>query len=84
MEIVDLRHASDTHATVDTREGFALDVLMGLCSTPKHLAAKYFYDERGSQLFQRITRQHEYYLTADRASRMAASAAVIAARARHP
>lgn len=73
MEIVDLRDASDTHAAVDAREGFALDVLMGLCSTPKHLAAKYFYDERGSQLFQRITRQREYYLTA-------AEAAILEAR----
>lgn len=63
MDIVDLRGAG-TGADADARDIFALDVLMGLCSQPKHLAARYFYDERGSQLFLRITQQHEYYLTA--------------------
>ena len=46
------------------RESFALDVLMGLSSSPKHLPSKYFYDEAGSLLFNRITRLPEYYLTA--------------------
>jgi len=45
------------------REVFALDVLMGLTSTPKQLSSKYFYDEIGSGLFNRITRLDEYYLT---------------------
>ncbi|MGY0799791.1 L-histidine N(alpha)-methyltransferase [Lysobacter sp. A286] len=39
------------------------DTLAGLSSTPKTLPSKYFYDERGSQLFEQITRQPEYYLT---------------------
>ena len=46
------------------RESFALDVLMGLSSSPKHLPSKYFYDEAGSGLFNQITRLPEYYLTA--------------------
>ena len=35
----------------------------GLTATPKQLPPKWFYDERGSALFDAITRQPEYYLT---------------------
>lgn len=42
---------------------FAEDVLRGLSRKPKALSSKYFYDARGSRLFQQITRQPEYYLT---------------------
>jgi L-histidine N-alpha-methyltransferase len=39
------------------------DVLQGLTSVPKELPAKWFYDDRGSELFEEITRLPEYYLT---------------------
>ena len=39
------------------------EVLHGLTSEPKTIAPKYFYDERGSALFEAITRLPEYYLT---------------------
>jgi L-histidine N-alpha-methyltransferase len=39
------------------------DTLAGLSATPRRLPSKYFYDARGSQLFEAITRQPEYYLT---------------------
>ena len=39
------------------------DAEAGLTSTPKELMPKWFYDERGSALFEAITRVHEYYLT---------------------
>src|ERR1700730_11845101 len=42
---------------------FATDVIAGLSATPKRLQAKYFYDEIGSQLFERITKLPEYYPT---------------------
>jgi len=42
---------------------FARDVLAGLSRRPKSLPPKYFYDEKGSRLFQQITQQEEYYLT---------------------
>src|SRR5262245_10434341 len=42
---------------------FAIDVLNGLSSRPKHLSSKYFYDDEGSRLFQEIMRLPEYYLT---------------------
>ncbi len=39
------------------------DARVGLSATPKHLPPKWFYDERGSQLFDDITRLDEYYPT---------------------
>ncbi len=41
----------------------AHEVRTGLTARPKELAPKYFYDERGSQLFERITELSEYYPT---------------------
>ncbi len=42
---------------------FALDVEQGLSRIPKSLPPKLFYDQRGSELFEDITRLPEYYLT---------------------
>ncbi len=39
------------------------DVLKGLSATPKRLPSKYFYDDEGSRLFQKIMALPEYYLT---------------------
>jgi L-histidine N-alpha-methyltransferase len=39
------------------------DAVTGLTQTPKSLPPKYFYDDRGSQLFEAITTLPEYYLT---------------------
>ena len=39
------------------------DVRDGLTQTPKRLSPKFFYDERGSRLFEQITDLPEYYLT---------------------
>jgi len=41
----------------------AADVREGLSRSPKELAPKYFYDERGSELFDLITTLPEYYPT---------------------
>jgi L-histidine Nalpha-methyltransferase len=43
--------------------GLAEDVREGLSSPFKELPPKYFYDERGSALFERITELPEYYPT---------------------
>jgi len=60
------------------------DALAGLSSSPKQLPPKWFYDERGSELFEQITRRPEYYPTrAERAilgERAAEIAAVTRAR----
>lgn len=42
---------------------FLQEVVEGLRSRPKRLPCKYFYDERGSDLFERICGLEEYYLT---------------------
>ncbi|MEU3312183.1 L-histidine N(alpha)-methyltransferase [Streptomyces sp. NPDC006662] len=39
------------------------DVLRGMTSVPKELPPKWFYDARGSELFEEITRLPEYYPT---------------------
>ncbi|NNF57267.1 MAG: L-histidine N(alpha)-methyltransferase, partial [Rhodothermaceae bacterium] len=39
------------------------DVLDGLAASPKTLPSKYFYDERGSRLFDAITVLEAYYPT---------------------
>jgi L-histidine N-alpha-methyltransferase len=44
-------------------ESLRRDALAGLTASPKALPPKWFYDERGSQLFSEITRLPEYYLT---------------------
>lgn len=54
---------SDRLATISESSTFREDVLKGLCSIPKTIPSKYFYDERGSELFDAITRTPEYYPT---------------------
>jgi L-histidine N-alpha-methyltransferase len=44
-------------------EELRADVRAGLTASPKTLPPKYFYDARGSELFDEITRLPEYYLT---------------------
>lgn len=39
------------------------EVAAGLCGDPKSLSSKYFYDKRGSELFEAICGLDEYYLT---------------------
>jgi dimethylhistidine N-methyltransferase len=47
----------------EAASAFEDDVLAGLATRPKRLPAKYFYDEAGSLLFERITEVKEYYPT---------------------
>ncbi|MER6464803.1 L-histidine N(alpha)-methyltransferase [Streptomyces sp. NPDC001288] len=56
------------------------DVLNGLTATPKTLPPKWFYDARGSELFEQITELPEYYPTrAEREILLARSAEIAAA-----
>ncbi len=50
-------------ATRRRMERMRADVRAGLSAEPKTLPPKYFYDARGSRLFDEITRLPEYYLT---------------------
>jgi L-histidine Nalpha-methyltransferase len=60
-------------------EALHADVARGLTATPKALPPKWFYDERGSQLFEQITRLPEYYPTRAEREILVARAAEIAA-----
>ncbi|MEM9532083.1 MAG: L-histidine N(alpha)-methyltransferase [Pseudomonadota bacterium] len=59
--------------------GLAEDVLAGLSATPKTLHPKYFYDERGSRLFDAICDTPEYYPTRTEAALLEEHAAAIMA-----
>lgn len=60
------RSSPDTdvaEATAAPTTDFGRDVLAGLARRPRSIPAKYFYDERGSRLFDEITRLDAYYPT---------------------
>jgi len=52
-------HGMDVEAH---QHSFALDVAVGLAAPQKWLPPKYFYDDRGSQLYEQICGLPEYYL----------------------
>ena len=60
-------------------DGFGEAVLHGLSATPKSIPARYFYDARGSELFEAITELPEYYPTRTEIALLAAHGAEIAA-----
>ncbi len=51
-------HFTDLHPHP---RSFREDALAGLRASPKRISPKYFYDRRGSRLFERITELEEYY-----------------------
>jgi dimethylhistidine N-methyltransferase len=57
---------------------FRADVLAGLTARPRAIPARWFYDRRGSELFEDITRLPEYYLTRTERSILSTYAADIA------
>jgi L-histidine N-alpha-methyltransferase len=69
----------DVHLTpADARAGLRADVLAGLTGTPKALPPKYFYDARGSALFEQITGLPEYFPTRTEAALLASHVGEIA------
>ncbi|MFB7778198.1 L-histidine N(alpha)-methyltransferase [Streptomyces bauhiniae] len=56
-------HVTRTLPEDATDAALRADVLEGLSSDPKTLPPKWFYDARGSELFERITELPEYYPT---------------------
>ncbi|MGB7588268.1 MAG: L-histidine N(alpha)-methyltransferase [Solirubrobacterales bacterium] len=74
------RIAIEVHLAANGSATMAREVRRGLTAEPKELAPKYFYDQRGSELFERITELPEYYPTrAERAILADRSAEIIAA-----
>jgi L-histidine N-alpha-methyltransferase len=76
--------AIEVHLDADTAATMARDVREGLLADSKELAPKYFYDERGSQLFEQITELEEYYPTRAERSILAARSAEIVGAAGAP
>jgi L-histidine Nalpha-methyltransferase len=71
----------DNHLPADfLSDGLRRDVRDGLSASPKVLPPKWFYDERGSALFEQITELPEYYPTRAERSILEAKAADIAGR----
>ncbi|GLY99569.1 L-histidine N(alpha)-methyltransferase [Actinoplanes sp. NBRC 103695] len=57
-------HAIDVHLDADElSRALRTDVTTGLTTDPKSLPPKWFYDARGSELFEQITELREYYPT---------------------
>jgi dimethylhistidine N-methyltransferase len=63
MKMVALARSPRVQSQNTEASAFEADVLAGLSTTPKRVAAKYFYDGTGSLLFERITELPEYYPT---------------------
>jgi L-histidine N-alpha-methyltransferase len=74
----------EVHYTGAQGAEMAHEVRTGLTAKSKELAPKYFYDERGSQLFEQITELPEYYPTRAERSILAERAAEIVAAAGKP
>lgn len=66
----------------DLARSLRADVHAGLTTSPKELPPKYFYDDRGSELFDAITRLPEYYPTRAERTILAAHADDLATRSR--
>jgi L-histidine Nalpha-methyltransferase len=61
----------------DPVQEFADAAASGLLSAPRRLESRFLYDAEGSALFEKITRQPEYYLTATETSILSAHASSI-------
>ena len=91
--IVDPNHRMDIqaammredHAKVESSDAapnavMEREIVEGLLQTPKRIASKYFYDARGSQLFEAICELPEYYPTRTEAAILAQHAPEMAER----
>jgi dimethylhistidine N-methyltransferase len=63
IRLVKEKRKCRTGSLLNTKTHFLQDVVKGLTQTPKTLSPKYFYNKRGSELFDKICKQPEYYVT---------------------
>src|ERR1700744_4388075 len=68
------------HDLAPGEDSFRDAVLAGLSASPKSLPCKFFYDQRGSALFEAICEVPEYYLTRTELGILQTYAPAIAAR----
>ena len=69
-----------SESTITADPQFRSDVLTGLKGPRRAIPARWFYDERGSELFDDITRLPEYYPTRTETSLLESASADLAAR----
>src|SRR5258708_17434770 len=67
----------------DARDDLVADARAGLGHRPRSLPPRWLYDERGSELFEAITRVPEYYQTRTEAAILAEAAEAVVATV-HP
>ncbi len=58
-----LTHLTTLNPDPDRAQSEADELIRGLTQVPKTVPCRYFYDDQGSQLFERICQLPEYYLT---------------------
>jgi len=63
MKIIDLSNIQNKSKNIKRINSFAEDIDKGLSLKNKAISSKYFYDDNGSKIFQRITKHPDYYLT---------------------
>src|SRR3954447_10804133 len=68
-------------ADSDFNSDFRSDVLAGLAAPIRAIPSRWFYDRRGSELFEAITRLPEYYLTRTETALLAAHSGEVGALA---
>jgi iron(II)-dependent oxidoreductase len=69
--------ALEVDALEESSAGFAQSVVRGLSDHPRWLACRYLYDAAGSEIFERICEQPEYYQTRTEEGLLRAHAAEI-------
>jgi L-histidine N-alpha-methyltransferase len=69
----------DVRTRFQQSEAFEADVVVGLGQTPKTLPSRWLYDDRGSELFEDITKLDEYYPTRTETAIMQKHGAAMAA-----
>jgi len=77
-----LYHVESARGDDERAQRMAEEIRRGLSARPRSLPSKYFYDDRGSRLFEAITRLPEYYLTRTEERLLAGVAGDIVARVR--
>lgn len=63
IRLVKDKSQKKSSSPLSTKVIFLHDVVEGLRKSPKELSPKYFYDKKGSELFDAICKEPEYYLT---------------------
>ena len=63
MKIIDLSNKHNKSKNTKRINSFAENIDKGLSLKNKAISSKYFYDDMGSKIFQRITKHPDYYLT---------------------